>query len=444
MKRTIYIILLGLATVLFTTCEKFETNPLTKIKTISVSPSVVTAMVTGKIIDISGKGNDDYGFCYANHENPTVNDGKVSAGNPEIGDFFAQIENLTPGLQYHVRAYCKDDNGYVYGDALPFSTFDGVIAISTNAIVYVSSFSARIEVSITDDGGADITARGVCWSKNSNPTIDNSFTNDGVGIGDFISIIPDLQPYTTLFVKAYATNIAGTFYGNELTFTTLEDGVVFDADGNQYGTIMLNEKEWFAENLKVTIYQDGTPIANGLNDSQWENTTSGAYAIYPYQDIVGIDDEEEMACLYGLLYNWYAVNDSRGLCPLGWRLPTDEEWLELIDYIEGENDGNILKSCLQVNSPLGGECATSEHPRWDPDDTHYGTDEYGFAALPSGFKFYNGAFLNIGKQGSWWCSTDLGVQSAWYWSIYNNSGTLNRSAEDKNMGLSVRCIKEWE
>lgn len=110
----------------------------------------------------------------------------------------------------------------------------------------------------------------------------------------------------------------------------------------------------------------------------------GAYAIYPHDEAEGLNSEQEMAEAYGKLYNWYAVDDTRGLCPAGWRVPTNEEITALTDYIKGniqqDDAANVLKSGRQVNSPLGGDCDTEEHPRWNENQTHHGTDDLEFDA----------------------------------------------------------------
>ncbi|RLD51917.1 MAG: hypothetical protein DRJ05_17940, partial [Bacteroidetes bacterium] len=104
---------------------------------------------------------------------------------------------------------------------------------------------------------------------------------------------------------------------------------------------------------------NGTPIPNATSNNWWGNTQSGAYVWYD-NDIIWKDS-------YGALYNWFAIDNTNGLCPSGWHVPTDDEWTALTNFIGGASSphGNKLKSCKQVNSPLGGYCNTTEHPRWD-------------------------------------------------------------------------------
>ncbi len=221
-------------------------------------------------------------------------------------------------------------------------------------------------------------------------------------------------------------------------------GTVTDIDGNVYQTVIIGEQEWMAENLRVTKYNNGDAIPTGLNANDWGSTTSGAYAIY--------NNDEDMLEAYGKLYNWYAVDDARGLCPEGWSVPSDDEWTQLVDYLisqgypnESDNPngaGNALKSCRQVNHPDGGDCDTSEHPRWNSHSTHYGFDEFGFSALPGGLRNTNGNYNFIGGDGFWWSSSEYSSTDAWYWYMISSFGRVYRNYFNKRDGFSVRCIKD--
>ncbi len=132
-----------------------------------------------------------------------------------------------------------------------------------------------------------------------------------------------------------------------------------DYDGNKYNGVIIGDQVWLTSNLKTTSYSDGTPIPTGYNDVDWSNLTTGAYAVYDYTLVSGIDSEAEMIAAYGLLYNWYAVDDSRGLGDADWHVPTDSEFTAFTDYIiatypeiTSDNIGDYLKSVRQVNSPF--------------------------------------------------------------------------------------------
>lgn len=198
-------------------------------------------------------------------------------------------------------------------------------------------------------------------------------------------------------------------------------GTLKDIDDNIYRTINIGQQEWMAENLRVTTYNDGQNILQysypGEISIIEDISDKGRYGIYPYEQIEGIESDAEVIEAYGLHYNWYAV-ESEKLCPAGWRVPRLDDWEELFGYLIDTYDhienwidvGITLKSCRQTDSPMRGDCNTSEHPRWNPDGVNYwlidmqqtspdfeypvpdaeiiwplaGTDEFGFAALPAG------------------------------------------------------------
>jgi len=231
-----------------------------------------------------------------------------------------------------------------------------------------------------------------------------------------------------------------------IAFTIVHGAGVTDIDGNFYPSVIIGNQEWMAENLKTTKYSNGTPIDYpGSNDSDWQNNTTGAYAWH--------DNDISWKDSYGALYNWHTVNNNNGLCPNGWHVPSDDEWTELVYYLgtqgypnEQDNPngaGNALKSCRQESSPLGGECAAAEHPRWDSHSTHFGTDEFGFSALPGGVRYSSGSYLNVGGIGTWWSATEFSSADAWF-RILGGNGNLNRSNSfgHKVTGFSVRCLRD--
>jgi uncharacterized protein (TIGR02145 family) len=224
-----------------------------------------------------------------------------------------------------------------------------------------------------------------------------------------------------------------------------EGNGVFDIDGNFYPSAFIANQEWMTENLRVTRYCNGDAIPTGLNNIDWYNTTDGVYAIY--------NNDYAMLEAYGALYNWYAVDDARSLCPTGWHVPTYDEWTKLLEYVIAKGypnnnvvngAGNALKSCRQLGHPYGGDCATSEHPLWYSNSTHYGTDAFVFSALPGGSRWFNGSFYGVGSEGSWWSSTEIAATTARYQQLHNSAGSVNRHYLNKSYGLSVRCLRDLE
>lgn len=228
-------------------------------------------------------------------------------------------------------------------------------------------------------------------------------------------------------------------------------GTVIDIDGNEYQTIILGNQEWMAENLRTSSYATGEAIPPDLSNAAWEETTQGAFAIYPHSSISGLNSDEEVLEAYGALYNWYAAFDARGICPAGWQVPTDDDWNDLLSYLNDEHGipntntlggaGNALKSCRQVDSPLGGECDTSEHPRWNSNASHHGFDQFGFAALPGGYRWTSGSYHYVGLSGFYWSMTESSSTSSWGRYLGNGFGSISQVNYLKNVGFSVRCIK---
>ena len=261
-------------------------------------------------------------------------------------------------------------------------------------------------------------------------------------------------PGDELMFTAFASTAIGNL-GSAIEFDTPEMNTVYafdiigglrcpgmptitDVDGNTYNTVQIGEQCWMKENLKTTTYRNGTEIPNVTNANAWITLTTGAYVWY--------DNDISWKDSYGALYNWFTTVDPNGLCPTGWHVPSDDEWTDLTDYIGGTSSphGNELKSCRQVNSPLGGGCNTSEHPRWEEDTIYgnYGTDDYGFSGLPGGYRGINGSFYGIGFSGSWWSSTEYSSISAWFRGLSRNLGYVFVYDYGKQGGRSVRCLRD--
>ncbi len=227
---------------------------------------------------------------------------------------------------------------------------------------------------------------------------------------------------------------------------------VTDYDNNTYNTVHIGGQCWLKENLRVTKYTDGTEIPKRQTNATWltaGSSSEGAYSVYPYTSVTGIDSEEQMLEYYGALYNGYAVDNSKGLCPTGWRVATPSDWDQLTNYLATEYGysldisdangvGNVLKSCRQVNSAQGGECNTSEHPRWEFHSVHSGFDSFNFSALPGGYRMDDASFMIHSTSGFWWTSSAGGQAIL----IFYDYGGVSSYGLDKSNGLSVRCIKE--
>ena len=398
-------------------------------------PTVITAEITD-ITQTLAKGGGEVtadgggdvlarGVCWAKHESPTLDDFYVESGTG-LGVFESDITGLTLGQTYYVRAFATNASGRSYGNQVSFSALAGLPDIEI-----VSKATAAGEIIIvadaTFDGGAGIIDRGVVWDTEDNPSLEQNLgsASEGTGTGEFTSIITGLTPNTLYYITAYATNSEGTTYSESVNINYWEyHGTVSDIDGNVYNTVMIGDQEWMAENLKVTAYRNNVTIFNLENQNDWNNTEDGAY-VWHNNDISWKDH-------YGALYNWYAVNDPRGICPTGWSVPSDDDWQELADYLGGSNvAGGKLKSTRTEPDP---------HPRWFSPNTG-ATNETGFSALPGGSRMSWG-FYGADELGYWWSSVEHSETSArnrniWAWEV-----SFYGETSGKRTGNSVRCIRD--
>ena len=186
------------------------------------------------------------------------------------------------------------------------------------------------------------------------------------------------------------------------------------------------------ENLKVTHYNDGSEIPNITNNGDWGGFSIGAYGDY--------DNNPTNSETYGRLYNWYTVDDDRGVCPEGWHVPTDEEWTILTDSLAGISvAGGKMKECIE------GSCPESDY--WDSPNTG-ATNESGFTGLPAGsISRFSGFSSSMGNSCYFWSSSESwsSVESdstvAWNRKLRSYYSKIFRAASYKNNGLSIRCLK---
>jgi uncharacterized protein (TIGR02145 family) len=213
---------------------------------------------------------------------------------------------------------------------------------------------------------------------------------------------------------------------------------VTDIDGNIYKTVTIGTQTWMAENLRVTHYRDGSAISNVTSNSAWVSLSTGAYCDY--------NNLPSNSTTFGRLYNWYAVNDSRNIAPLGYHVATDSEWTILENYLisNGFNydlslTGNKVAKSLAANTnwlastnigAIGNNLLTN--------------NASGFKALPGGFRYYvDGSFRDgLNYRGYWWMASENNTTTAWYRILDNSWNYSYRNIDLKPLGFSVRCVKD--
>jgi len=398
--------------------------PLPEVTTTAVTDiAASTATSGGNVTSDGGLAVTTRGVCWSTAATPTTADSKTVDGTG-TGSFVSSLSGLTTGTTYNVRAYATSTAGTAYGVVVSFTT-PQIPTVTTTAITSILVVAASGGGNVTSSGGVSVTGRGICWSTSASPTINDSKTTDGTGGGGFTSGLTSLLANTKYYVRAYATNLIGTAYGNEVSFTTF---AVMDNDGNGYYSVVISTQEWMKSNLRTTTYSDGTAIQNVTDVTAWFTTSTGAYATY--------NNSSGNLTLYGALYNWYAVTDAHHLCPTGWHAPDDSEWDALANQLGGASTaGGKMKATGTIPAGTG---------LWDTPNTG-ATNESGFTGLPGGsIGDTSGGppshFTDMTGRGHWWSTTGSPSFVNWRYLSFNDSN-LGSAGNFTQNGKSVRCIK---
>jgi uncharacterized protein (TIGR02145 family) len=342
---------------------------------------------------------------------------------------------LTAGTTYTYRVYSFNSTGnsLTYSNEVEVTTIN-LATLTTLAIQNITDKSANGGGSITADGGTPVTERGICWATTQNPTTVNNLISSGAGTGNFTANLTALNSSTTYYVRAYAINRAGTAYGNQLSFTTLQTPVnpitVTDASGNIYPTISIGTQVWMAENLRTTKYRDGSGIVQVFDNTQWQN---GRDLKSPMMGWYNNDQGVNTTNKFGALYNWYAINPAtngnKNVCPTGWHIPTDAEWATLTNFLGGE-------------LVAGGKMKTTGTQYWKSPNAG-ASNSSGFSALPSGFRdLLSGEYFEAGSTCFWWSSTASGNYAAYSRFLNYNISSANSFIASQEFGYSVRCVRD--
>ena len=393
---------------------------------------ITTAASGGSVSSDGGASVTARGVVWSTNATPTIALSTKTTDGSGTGGYSSAITGLTSNTTYHIRAYATNSSGTAYGNERTFKTINAAtlpIISYTTTVTAIEITTAASGGSVDSDGGVPVTARGVVWSTNATPTIALSTkTTDGSGTGGYSSAITGLTANTTYHIRAYATNSSGTTYGNERTFKTYIVTVpVTDYDGNTYQTVTICNQVWTQTNLNVSHYRNGDVIPQVTDQTEWANLTTGAWCYYLNSTVKGD--------IYGKLYNWYAVNDSRGLAPTGWHVPTDAEWNTLLvtDCLVGNGSGSKGDQLKE---------AGTEHWDYDYVSPENATNSSHFTALPGGYRENIGNFNYIGGNGFWWSSSENATTHAWYRTLGYSNHNVDREYKQKQFGFSVRCLKD--
>lgn len=418
MKSLVINVLLIILVIGLTCCKKEERVNEPTLNTLAVIEVLSTSAKSGgNIADDGGASIISRGLVWGLSTGPSLQQhAGLTAEGSGIGIYTSTLTNLSPGTNYFVRAYATNKAGIGYGNELQFTT-TSIGTVTTTTITGLTPASVSIGGTVTEDGGAPVTAKGVCWSSNQNPTISNNYTIDGSGLGSFKSTVYGLSANTTYYVRAYATNSAGTAYGSQVTFTTLNTGEVYNP---------VTGRIWMDRNLGAsrvaTSFTDeqafGYLYQWGRGSDGHQIRTSGTTNTLSNSDTPG---HANFILVSGAPYNWrsppnsklwqgvYGINNP---CPVGFRLPTEAEWTaEVSSWGTSLADGAF-------DSPL--------------------------KLTLAGFRSENGDLSWVGLAGLYWSSTTYNPSFNYAVQLRLFPGETVEIYEKISLhhGQSVRCIKD--
>jgi uncharacterized protein (TIGR02145 family) len=406
-----------------------------------------TAWSGGSISDENGGSVTARGICWSTSSNPSTSDYHTNNGSGS-GLFTSKMTGLTPSTTYYMRAYAINSAGTAYGNELNFTTIAPITAsLTTKNISAITTNAATIEVTFQDDGGSTISSRGVCWNTTGNPTASDSKTSDGVGNEGFMSNLSGLNPNTLYYIKAYAVNSVGTSYGNEMIVRTYA-GTVSDAEGNSYYTITIGTQTWMASNLNTTKYRNGDLIPTTAP----ANLDISAESSPKYQWVY--DGNNSNSSIYGRLYTWYAATDTRNVCPAGWHVSTQDDWINLEDYLVSNGYKYEGTSSSTYNNKIAKALAGTS--LWQSSQTSgaVGNTDFtlyrnksGFTALPSGARYlsgqFAGQFAGLGSIAQYFLSNEWDINTgAAKYIDFDKTDLVNIGLPKNQIALSLRCVAD--
>ncbi len=313
------------------------------------------------------------------------------------------------------NATCDDNNASTINDVINANCqCAGVAIVNGCTNPQACNYNSAANV----DNGTCLIQGAVCNDNNAN-TI-----NDVINVNCQCAGTLSNTGATLLPGNSACTNevISVTGCGGQSTLTY---------DGITYDLVQIGGQCWFADNLATDQYRNGDLITTGLTNTNWSNTSAGAYHIYansPANDAT-----------YGKLYNWLATTDARGLCPTGWHIPSDCEWMYLENSLGMTVSDQILTDTWIRGTDQAGRLKTTN--LWDAPNLG-ANNNTGFAAVPGGYRASNGSGGFLNSLGYWWTSTAPNSTNAWYRVMGANYATMNRINGSKKAGFSVRCVRD--
>jgi len=416
-----------------TICQPINNTPTLEIKLITESISDIQPSSANINVRIELNGSAE---LEPDNENKNYTKGIVISKNPEtnidlwsifycgqsLKNFIYKLNNLTPNTTYFIRAYVKNGSNMIYGNQQSFTTLaEKNLKIPTLSTRFDSSEKTNEAISggnIISDGGDEIYSKGILWTTNIKSDIALwTETNEGGNSKSFSSVLTNLTPNTTYYAIAFATNSIGTGYGNMISFIKREN------KKEEISYTKIGYQTWMNKNLAIDRFKNGDIIPMAKTDEEWQRAAERKQPAWCYYN-----NDVSNGEIYGKLYNWYAVNDSRGICPESWHVPSDNEWMLLTNYFSGINTA-------------GGKLKETKKNYWQAPNVG-ATNIKGFSALPGGYRDFDGSFYLIGYQGFFWSHTKNNDEYAWGRTMYNSNAGVNRYYYEMSLGASIRCLKD--
>ena len=383
------------ATVIGFNAMQYANNTSTPF--INYNVAVGFESLRGSTLVSTNTGNNNTALGYQTLRNNTSGSFNSSTGQ---GALFANTTGFNNTAMGHeaLNTITTGNNNTAIGYGSDVSSVDIINATAIGSKAYVSASNSVVLGSINGINGATANV------------------NVGIGVAN---------PTARLHVNGTLKVVDGTQGAGKI--------LTSDATGlaswqppplpppTYYPSVTICCQSWMTKNLDVATYRNGDPIPKVTNDVAWGNLTTGAYCYYN-------NDSTMYAATYGKLYNWYAINDSRGLAPEGWHIPTDFEW-------------TTLGSCLGGDDIAGGPIKEIGTTHWNTPNTG-ATNLSGFTGLPGGFRTYFGPYSGIVLYGYWWSSTESTTNYAWSRNLNYSDDDLDRAANLKILGFSVRCLRD--
>jgi uncharacterized protein (TIGR02145 family) len=383
----------------------------------TVGNTIATLNGTVNAKDLSATVSFQYGLTTSYGTTVNATPGTVNGSSATAVSY--SLTGLNPGTTYHFRVVATSSGGTANGSDQTFTTTEPPVAVTGSAssiaattVTIGGTVNAKELTTAVSFEYGTTTSYGQTAAAAESPVSGSANTSVSAAI-------TSLTAATTYHFRVKATSATGTAYGDDVTFTTTDVPLtVTDIDGNVYNTVQIGTQLWMKENLKVTHYSNGDPVPN-MTTATWNTTTNGAYSIY--------SNTAANKDIYGALYNLFTAIDVRNICPAGWYAPSDNDLSQLSTYLGG-------------STVAGGKMKETGTSHWTSPNTG-ATNESGFTALPNGHKDNASNFANLGSWGSWWSTTLKDADNYWSYNIGSASASLNRSYNQKNTGLGIRCIK---